>query len=418
MLCVETVQGKMISPIELSLRALINVPKVFLSVMFVVMAFFVLLLYAPPLSVFALFLVWAPAFAAAEVYAPLPERKIEDEFTGEEEGEDYIVPSRRAGRASAKFAYFTGRSIWDLGVMRSIRFARENLATSLRIVLLVWFARVAPEALSSFIIGLDSGFLAVSFRAIFATLIHTFALGVWAGTFIIFLPMVAKAEIGVESYRDPVEFIGGRRFLAPILGDRNLPFAVFAIFAAIFTWVLFEEGAHQLSVPKDAKIEFVSSEVRGENLALTIRLEDSAREFRWLDPDSFVVLLRGLEEESPAAGKVAVAPVVTSSTNPSASGVKEGAEEGNKTSAGDKVLKGEEGPSILRPKRSRVYLEDGKELDAENFTPAFKPLKITLFFELPEVLTKSQKVGLSYQSIKGLSKPLFTFELVPALPVP
>ena len=121
--CLSVFKKETHKPLALAVKAFQSMPKTVLSYI-VLVAIAMALFSFPPLLIFAIFGLWAPAFCVAELTA-LPLKEVD-------EGPDDDYDDEVVYRKVIHFRFFQGRPLWDLGFARSIAFVGQNFWLSLQ----------------------------------------------------------------------------------------------------------------------------------------------------------------------------------------------------------------------------------------------------------------------------------------------
>ena len=369
LLCIITLQGRRASVFQIGQRALISMPKVIMSCVFLMMiaaAFFL----APWMYIFILFLMWAPIFCATEITAKsFREEDADDEADFEDPGS--VVASSLRQRP---LRYFADRPIWDLGFARSIHFAanRANFIVTLQLALMFLVALTVPLAFVVSIAGYYHSFGWVVLESFLSFFTFAMVLGTAGAAFLRLLPKSAIEEIGIVDEQwtaqvldKPLRFHG-----------RIFPFFLLALLGGIAT-----KGTIDYIIVNNTKPPTLVSHLESVNfnpkqVVISLKLEDKKNLFRWLSPLSFQLELIPDLASVPEAAKAAPAPV----PSPAAAAAP-AAPEKNDASKAD--AKPEKEPVLLEPQRAMPYAPDGTALPEETFVPYDKPLRLVLYFENP-----------------------------------
>jgi hypothetical protein len=325
----------------------------------------------PLFLIFVFLFIWAPLFCAAEQF--VPESLITK--VSEEEAEDLEMPEDTFFRRPQKSGWFRHKAIWDLGLLRSLKFARENGMATLQIIVLLWCAHIVPAALVEAWEPVRADFSSLFMQVLFSSWAEGIALAAASGVFLMLLSKDAKAEIGIDSYRSPWPGQEPETWPGLSLGRQKLIFVLLTVAASISTFFVLERAKQEQLMPRSVAVEVQSETVENGRLVLAVRLIDDASAFRWLDTESFVVSL-GSEKD---AGKEAAAVSGTA---------EKGGEE--KPSAGGKAASGDE-DKYLKPDGVIAYADDGAKITKDVFTPHYGPLKFDLYYLLPENVSPGER---------------------------
>jgi len=365
LLSILVLQGSHYRVSTLLQRALFSMPKVLLSsfvLLMVVGAFFL----APWMYLFVLFVVWAPFFCAAEITAK-SFREEADDFEYElEEGFEEALPRMKP----RVVRYFADRPIWDLGFARSIQFAanRRNFIATVQLALLLLLALTLPLATVVAVTGFYHNFGWIIFESFFSYIIHSLVIGIGCATFLRLLPKEIFDEIGVLP-----ESVTNLKLRKPFrLHGRIFPFFFLALLGGLATKATIDYIIVNNSKPPSLISALEKVEKTDYQVIVTLRLEDRASLFRWLNPQSFQ--LEYLPEGAPGGGEVEKTAANASSDSAN-------------SSAKTEVKKVE----LLEPERVIPYSLDGKLLPEDGFVPSSKPLKLVLYYERQTPEAKSAK---------------------------
>jgi len=361
-------------------RALLTMPKVLISsvaLSSLAIAFFL----APWMYLFALFLIWAPLFVAAEIPAK-SFRKDDEEEDFDLEDEEVRTEVRLRRRI---MRYFADKPIWDLGFARSIQLTtnRRNFITTVQLALLFLVALTFPLATVVAFAGYYHSFVWVIFESIFSSVCYALVMGIACGTFLRLLPKDAFAEIGIMA--DAVRGQPVRKSFR--LHGKLLPFFLIALVGGLATKATLDYVIVNNSRPPSLKSTLEKVEVTKQQFILTFLLEDKTNLFRWLNPQNFE--LEVLPDQPAPAEKVPQQADGAATPEPSATGTPERKKH-----------------NFLEPQRVLPFTAEGKPLPEDNFTPYDKPLRLVFYYENP--LTEEQHSGkyvLYLQPLMGEPEP-------------
>lgn len=339
--CIQQASGEPLALRRIARLAIQHLPKPFFSYLATIsLVLLGLTSFVVPGLVFLGFLLWAPAFCIAEVYGaqksePQPEENVYDIDDDE-------------GPAQLPRGFFTRRSIFDLGLVRSARLAGSSFGHSIQITLLVLAANVLPGAIVDLLAQGSFAYWAQALKIIFSSLATVLVIGAWAGTFLMLLPLEAKQELGLDKYRDPRRAELGK--WAPKLEGQLFPLASLVLLTMLSGWYFYESAKARSEMPPSVQVEVSSSELRGEEVVISLQMIDPDSQFRWFLPDRF---------------QLTYGP-------PAASPPKEE----------DKATAQTPGRP-LEPLRVELYSAAGEEILPESVSPYDGPLRVILTFRRP-----------------------------------
>lgn len=375
MACIERAHGAKLRAGSITRSALRNLPKVLLSyvLLFSLLAGSLLLL---PVLLLVLFFIWAPFYCVGEFYSTPSRKKEPDEYDLYEDEKD--EPQRLEQK------HFTDKSIWELGFSRSLQFTGGNLGVTFQIILLIWFANIIPMAAVDLVSPPHGGFLPLMLKNILCSFSSALVLGAAAAAFLVLQPPEAREEVGAARYlRLAAMGVHGRTFR---LQGRFVLLGLLIAASVLGSLVAADRLRQSISAPESLLVEVQSARRENTAMRVTIRMNDRVDRFRWLDPQA-VYLTFGdrssfaFEADAPEVGSI------TEQQNAA------------KTQAESKKAGGHVAP--LKPSRYVVIGEDGRELPPRNFSPYYRPLKLVLFYDLPEQLPKEGTFSLQYINLLG-----------------
>ncbi len=381
------------SLLSLARRALIYFPKILLSYA-ILMIFFGVYIRFPPGVVLLVFFMWAPAFCVGELYWKKPEEEEEDDY------EDEGILFQRRSRPRNTGAFFAEKAAWELGFVRSVRFVITNLGLSFQIALLHWFSEIVPRGIVLVLSGGKGGYTEHALGMVVATFSDVFVLAMGACAFLFLLPPRAYQELGFKSKpEEDVERKEGeteRKIALPRVGPRAMTFVAIALVTALFSWYLLDQVKLQSTLPNNVKLESVHTELNGADLLVQFDIKDSKRHFRWLEPDNFRLTFptgvggpqKAEAPTSPADAKTVVTPLGKPPTN--VPGL------------------GDQG---LSPRLVSVYEKNGEKLNAFEFKPYYKPLRLSLYYKVEPNKDGDIEFALHYLSELGLGEALIKDKL-------
>ena len=395
LLSIAVLQGAQYHLWSFARRALLTMPKVLISsvaLSSLVIAFFL----APWMYLFALFLIWAPLFVAAEIPAK-SFRKDDEEEDFELEDEEIRSEVRMRRRI---MRYFSDKPIWDLGFARSIQLTtnRRNFITTIQLALLFLVALTFPLATVVAFAGYYHGFGWVIFESIFSSVCYALVMGIACGTFLRLLPKDAFAELGIlaETVRaQPVR----KSFR---LHGKLFPFFLIALIGGLATKATLDYVIVNNSRPPSLKSTLEKVEVTKQQIILTFQFEDKTNLFRWLNPQSFQLELLP-DQPGPVS---AAAPQPKSAVKPDAAKPEAVKPDAAKPEAAPTGTPEPKAHHLLEPQRVMPFTADGKPLPEDNFTPYDKPLRLVFYYE--NSLAEEQHSGkyvLYLQPLMGEPQP-------------
>ena len=416
--CLNVFKKTETTPPRLALKALQSMPKVVLSYI-VLVAIAMALFSFPPLLIFAIFGIWAPAFCVAELFA-LPLKEVEE---SPDDAFDEDVMFRKVIR----FRFFQGRPLWDLGFARSIAFVGQNFGLSLQFSLFAWAVAVIPAGVMLSLAGYYPSFSSLMLEILGANLLQVMLLGVGMVSFLLLLPQDARAELGLPNAEDLMAGIS-RTSVPEVLKIQNKKYPLLVViclgmFSTMMTWTWVQ---HQHTMPTSVQVSLEGAQVTKDRMIITLQLADNEQLFRWLDTNS----LR-LEIKEPSAEKVAAVPAVPAGEKSSLVPTEGAAEPASPVTPtlGEAVIsqavksasdtpaspadatKPKE-PKLIEPERVMPFGVDGTPLDEQNFTPYSRPLRLVLYFARPK--ETSGKFALYHSSMFGLGTPILEGEFSPS----
>ena len=414
MFAIQLGQGQTQSLIAIGISALQNLPKTLIS--YVVLIFVTGLgVVLAPLMCFVVFFIWAPLFCVGELFVPDSVNKGDDEHEFGGWDDDPAEPEQPR--------VFGRRSVLELGFGRSVGLASRNLAPTLQVAALFWFVSTVPGAIVALFFGAKISLACQLLQIIFTALATMLATGTVAAVFLDLLGKEARLELALPletqtngavlgPYRRPLRF--DRMFLMTML---------LVSVAAIATWFQLCNSELQRVIPPDAAIEASGAVVEGDRIAVTLKLADPVTELRWLDPNQFVLSVGGPADVRDTRTGIGLELMRDLGGAPGGDGSKK-----------------EQLPAKQLSPLSRAYTfdADGKAIENSNFAPYSRPLKLVVYFNIPDIAlppkalvgdTADQKpvdsqigqpgqsgaepefypaeVYLYYSTYEGLGKPIF-----------
>lgn len=313
-------------------------PKVFFSYVALLLLVMLFALF-PLLAICIFFFVWAPLFCAAEQFAPeavRPKRRTEDE------ADDLELPSDTFFQLGPETTWFKGKAIWHLGILRSVRFARENWLVTVQIIVMLWCAHTIPTALVEVFGPPRAEFSSLTLQMIFSSLAEVIVLAAVSGIFLRLLPAEAKAEIGIERSGTSEPGEGWESWPGFSFVRKKLIFVLLTLSAGLSTFYILERIKEEQQMPRSVAVTLQPEKVENGRLVLDVRLIDEAYAFRWLDTASFILFL------------------------------------GSKPPAAET-----EDDSFLKPDGVIAYADDGSKLADDLLNPHYGPLRLVLYYALP-----------------------------------
>ncbi|MCB0359177.1 MAG: hypothetical protein KDD44_06065, partial [Bdellovibrionales bacterium] len=265
-----------------------------------------------------------------------------------------------------------------------------------QVILLFLTVVLLPIGLVELIGGVALGFGQQLLQVILGSIGEVLAMGVWAGTFIMLLPVDARNEIGIEEYRDPASLFEPRR---PRLlrYEGNVPLQISCVvISGLAFWLWMNGQLHAREFPPSVAVDVQSVEQKNDELVVSLRLLDEERDYRWLVPQEFRVELEPRSTVSSDTGE---------SSEPSASPSEQSQETVPPAPDFGSLFSGPLGNGdardLLRPTRIIALDASGVALDPGNLSPYDGPLELVLTFELPGTLREGEQAELLYHSLRG-----------------
>lgn len=366
--------GRPVKVAELSWQALIFLPKTFVSYLMLfllVMGMFLV----PWLLPIAPVLFWAPLFCAGELLSrsTVPSED-EDEFDEE---------PRRLDQPPARPKFFTDRAIWDLGFSRSIAFAMKNKGVTVQVSILLVVSLILPKAAVVFVAGYYYGFAWEVVEQCLSEAMMGLLFGIIAATFLFLLPREAHDEIGF-----PPEPPTSLRAMVSPLYRRGWLFLsaliAMAVVGAIPVWFAVVSHFHK---PPAATVTVEKVEIKAEQVAFSVLLNDPVLAYRWLDPKQFRLVLFPVNDPAASAATPVPTPVPTPAATPAPALPPTALPEGSEAAAPPSPKPDPNQPTVIDPDRVSPLTQDGQPLSEDNFAPYHGPLRLAMTFPLPEKKT-------------------------------
>ncbi len=403
MYAIQQGQGRAESLVTTGIHALHNLPKILISYVILIMLTLLGVVLAP-LMCFVVFFIWAPFFCVGELFMP-------DQVVSRDE-DDYGWDDEPAEPDQQRV--FAQRGILELGFGRSIALASRNLAPTLQVASLFWFVATVPGALVALFFGPKISLACQLLQVSLTSLAMMFAMGAVSAIFLDLLGKEARLELKLplETPAAPAGFGPHRR---PLRFDRMfLVMMVLVFVAAIATWFQHRVDELQRVIPADTAIETGGAVVEGQRIAVTLKISDPVTELRWLDPNQFVLSVGGPADE-----------------NDLRSGIGLELMRGLGAPAGEGGKKEDLPKKQLAPlSRAYPFNSDGEPIENSKFAPYPKPLKLVLYFNIPDIAPPARPAGdtaddgsaasgagaagyptdifLYYSTYEGLGKPVFS----------
>lgn len=397
-------QGRTQSLAAIGINALQNLPKILISftLLFILSGVGTVL---PPLMCFVVFFIWAPFFCIGELFVPdsVNARQDDDDYGGWDDDPAEPEPLR----------VFARRGVFELGFGRSIALASRNLAPTLQIAALFWFLSAVPQALVFLYFGAQISLAGLMLESLVGAIAAVFAAGTASAVFIELLGKEARLELGLP-LENQAPAAGFGPFRRPLRFDKMfMAMMALVISAAAATWYQGHIIELRRSIPADAVIEPGSSVVEGERIAVSLRLTDPRNELRWLDPNRFVLSVGGPADEKEMRSGIGLELLRGLGAPP------------------PDQAQGDRPPAKDLAPLSRAYPFDaeGQPIEESKFSPYGKPLKMVLYFSIPDIdLAPKPAAGdtaaaaalpaadagshpvdiyLYYSTYEGLGKPIY-----------
>ncbi|MCC6954904.1 MAG: hypothetical protein IT290_12375, partial [Deltaproteobacteria bacterium] len=352
---------------QLAIRALHLLPKVLLSFT-VVTALFVASGFFPILVILSLAFVWAPFFVAGETFG-------KEIVKDPDADEGYDADDEAFGAPKEEFS-FSSQSLWQIGLGRSFVFSVTNISLTLELVILFSIVKIGPVALLTLLKGDASSAVFPVIDGALPTFLSTFLLSAMTYLFLLHLPRAAREELSLPRFTEEEQMLRRNQKPHPLIIMVGVPLSILAY------WVVLREVQREGVIPPAAQLTVESIRRDGDTLIWKVRLEDSQRQFRWLDTEDFLLVA------SPKAEKT-VAPVSDESRE-------------------------ERRTQTLReftPDRAYVFGADGKLIE-QSYRPSYDPLVVELRFMLPGVLVRElQSAELRYGAEAGTARTIGDVQL-------
>lgn len=281
MFVIERLQGRSGSIGGVSVRAVQFLPKIFLSYI-IFLSFVGATFVVVPLTLFLPLFLWAPMYCIAETFAPTPEQPPLPE---DEEDEEAFAEIERVFQIW-KRSNFTGKRIWDLGFVRSVRFAARNPVLSFQVAALFLLMSLGPSALVAKLMGPTGGLSLTIMQVIVSSACDVFAVGIWAGSFMFSLKTAELKEIqitadGVSAFVFPRPSWTSK--LRPQVGALLL---MLLLALSTVSWMsLRQYAAGERIMPQSAHVDLISVQGAERGLVLEFALSDEVEQLRWFDPE-------------------------------------------------------------------------------------------------------------------------------------
>ncbi len=355
-------QNSKIKLSELLQNSFVSMPKVIICT--ITLSFITVVLVF--LFIFLAFLFWAPMFCAFEL-AVKPSTnekyKLEDDL---DDDEDVIFAKKKNNTL-----LFAQKSIFDLGLSRSVQFVTANYIVTFELLLLSWFLLVVPAGLIFVLGGGLNSFPLLILKTLISYLIFSLISAISAVVLLFSLSKEALAEISVNPEVASDKFIA---LPVKIKFHRNFIKWLFLILLGVyFTKINFNQMVLSNNMPKSVSIATEGVEFKNNQLILKLHLEDKENNFRWFDPQKLRI---SLEKEATAPQKDQL------SQEPSKT---------NENFWNSVIELGQEDDKYLRPARVMPYTESGEALDENNFAPYNAPVKLVLYFIDPPAIEDFKK---------------------------
>jgi hypothetical protein len=374
LLCIVSLQGERVNFWSLCRRALLNMPKVAMSAIFLLIIGVTFFL-APWMYIFVLFLLWAPIFCAGEITAR--------SYRSEEEEEDYDDEDlvRPEDRFKPRYVrYFADKPIWDLGLTRSMHFAasRRNFVVTVQLAMLFLISMTLPLTIVVTVAGYYHSFDWVIVESFFSFFLFALSLAITGATFLKLLPHDAAEEIGISASPPREQIV--RRPLH--LHGRIFPFFLLALLGGLGIKATLDYIIANTIKPPTLISSLEQIQRTDQQLIFTLHLEDKQNLFRWLGPVSFQL---EVTPDEPASDETAAKQA------PAEKKAAEGDKDKDKTDAAAAEKPKKKELKLIEPERSMPFTPEGAPLSEYSFVPYDKPLRLVLYFENP--LKKDQRSG-------------------------
>ncbi len=388
MACFERIKGMPIRTVDILRRAFRNLPKVFFSyVLFISLVSISLLLL--PILFFVLFFVWAPYFCVGEFYSRVQDKKKDDEY------EEPYDPEYDEPRPVVQSS-FTNKSIWELGFTRSLQFSQKNLSATFQMNVLFWFGMFVPPAVVDLMSTGHTGFFILTVKIVLSSVVGIFILAAAVSAFSLMLSSTAKEEIGITGYPTLGQMGVTRKPFR--IQDRYSLFGILVAMSLIGTFSVLNQLKNEQLMPETAQVEFEKFERTTNTGQVTIRITDTEDNFRWLVP-SLIHLELGQEQAATTALSTSPSMEVSTVAGPSIGGAEHSLNKSSGNRESQVAAKKKDTvstPSLIAPTRYAVLGSDGVELPRERFAPYYEPLKVVLYYNLPDELPEQGGFSLKY----------------------
>ena len=282
MLAIDHARGGKSSLIGTSWRAVIFLPKVYFSFLAVLM-FIASAIANPFLVFFAVFFVWAPAFAVADTYYVPPVRNDEEEEEGDLFDEDDEMPLARK-TPPVRSALFS--EPWNIGLVRSINLASMQMLPTLLIAMLFWLVQVLPLSGVQMVTSGEVNVLSLTLQVAVSSLLKAFALGMWASLFVLILPQPVGHDLGFL----PSENLFDWNNCNPYFRRATTLFLALGLGVAATVHLIYQEKLAR-DMPNNTTITLNKAYVEDGNLVLRLLVSDVSHKYRWLMAEGFVVAI-------------------------------------------------------------------------------------------------------------------------------
>ncbi len=285
-------RGEVVTIKHIWLQALKTMPKVGLSYV-VLMSFVVLSIQIPPGLLLLVYLVWAPIICALEQCA------VEEDVDNSERRMD-MEPRPRVldEELEVKLTYFQRKSIFDLGLVRSARFAGINFRDSIFYIIIVWAINVIPIGLFSLFYPVGAGGVSELFILVFVSILEVGVLSGAVLSLVLLMPKDAQAELGFKEPPNLKRLFPDRdKPLFRLSGSRN-KLAIICVIALFCTVLILNSLANQRQYPDTAIAEMKYAQIDGDDFKVAVVIEDLEENFRWFDKNNFLITLASADINS------------------------------------------------------------------------------------------------------------------------
>lgn len=353
-----------------------------------------------PFLVLLIFFLWAPYICSYEYFAKeVSEKEIEEESAYD--------PFDEYGNVDIPKRFFTRKSWWNLGYLRSLEFTSNHGSLALSVVFLVWLFRIVPELISGLMGDTYSSFIAVGVQVVFT----------WFGTLLVHLAIVKALFYSLQpEQRDELkseEPLTNSDLVDPFQNPLGIRLSILSIIL-IFVTVLWSEKRFQTGAfPDSVERKLLEARFKETELIVEFELDDAERGYRWFDSSNFRFFEKTPELDEGES--------VVEGGNLVIDNVENGKPSGQVSAPGEVKEKKPDpfGPllsllneKLSRPNRVAVYDDTDALLEDYLISPRHGKIKVMIAFPLKRRAegTVEPLLEVSYLSPFGFKDALFTFK--------